>query len=246
MTANASQPNNTTGFQLKRSRLTLTTLELLSLELEIIRLQLTEQAQLAPNLLHDMPVILSLEKVALPEKTCNVNAIVHECERMGLRIIAIRAQAHWRPYLKSIEIAYLPTLSAQSDEPISKPQRQITEQTPNPEPKPASPTHIVVNRPVRSGQQVIAPEGDLIVLAPVSAGAELLAKGNIHIYGPLRGRALAGIEGNTKAGIFCLQFAAELVAIAGHYMTEMAPFQSFWQKGAHIFREGENLQILPL
>ncbi|MGI0116962.1 septum site-determining protein MinC [Zooshikella sp. RANM57] len=246
MTANASLPQNATGFQLKRSRLTLTTLELLSLELEVIRLQLTEQAKLAPNLLHDMPVILSLEKAALPEKTCNINAIIHECERMGLRIIAIRAPAHWRPYLKTTEIAYLPTLSAQSDEPISKPQRQTVEQTTNSEPKPIHPKHVVVNKPVRSGQQVIAPEGDLIVLAPVSAGAELLAKGNIHVYGPLRGRALAGIEGNTNSGIFCLQFAAELVAIAGHYMTEMTPFQSFWQKGAHIFREGENLQILPL
>lgn len=71
--------------------------------------------------------------------------------------------------------------------------------------------------PVRSGQQVYADQRDLTVLAAVGAGAEVIADGSIHIYGPLRGRALAGAQGFEQARIFCLEFHAELVAIAGHY-----------------------------
>lgn len=72
--------------------------------------------------------------------------------------------------------------------------------------------------PVRSGQQVYAENSDLIVLAPVSSGAELIADGCIHVYGVLRGRAIAGATGNPQARIFCKRFEADLVAIAGIYM----------------------------
>jgi septum site-determining protein MinC len=71
--------------------------------------------------------------------------------------------------------------------------------------------------PVRSGQQLYAENRDLTVLSTVGAGAEVIADGSIHIYGTLRGRALAGAQGNTDARIFCREFHAELVAIAGHY-----------------------------
>ena len=75
----------------------------------------------------------------------------------------------------------------------------------------------LVTRPVRSGQRVYAAGGDLSVIAAVSSGAELMADGNIHVYGPLRGRALAGMKGNTDARIFCQDLQAELVSVAGHY-----------------------------
>ena len=76
----------------------------------------------------------------------------------------------------------------------------------------------VITQPVRSGQQVFAPEGDLVILSSVNAGAELLAAGNIHVYGALRGRAMAGINGDATARIFSLQCNPELVAIAGEYL----------------------------
>uniref|UniRef100_UPI0025CCAC13 septum site-determining protein MinC n=1 Tax=uncultured Lamprocystis sp. TaxID=543132 RepID=UPI0025CCAC13 len=75
----------------------------------------------------------------------------------------------------------------------------------------------LVTRPVRSGQRVYAAGGDLSVIASVSSGAEVMADGNIHCYGPLRGRALAGARGNTEARIFCSDLQAELVSVAGHY-----------------------------
>jgi septum site-determining protein MinC len=75
----------------------------------------------------------------------------------------------------------------------------------------------LITRPVRSGQRVYAAGGDLSVVAAVSAGAELMADGNIHVYGALRGRALAGMKGDTEARIFCQNLEAELVSVAGHY-----------------------------
>lgn len=82
----------------------------------------------------------------------------------------------------------------------------------------ATPT-LVIDRPLRSGQQAYARGGDLVVLAAVNAGAEVIADGSIHIYAPLRGRALAGANGSTEARIFTTRFEAELVSIAGVYRT---------------------------
>jgi septum site-determining protein MinC len=77
---------------------------------------------------------------------------------------------------------------------------------------------LTVRQPVRSGQVVHVPHGDLVVLAPVSSGAELIADGNIHVYAPLRGRALAGAHNNADASIFCMSLEAEFVSIAGRYL----------------------------
>jgi septum site-determining protein MinC len=88
---------------------------------------------------------------------------------------------------------------------------------PSPEREPVAKTRLVT-QPVRSGSQIYARGADLIVTAAVSPGAEIMADGNIHVYGPLRGRALAGAAGDVEARIFCGRFEAELVAIAGHYL----------------------------
>lgn len=92
---------------------------------------------------------------------------------------------------------------------------------PPPSPQPASVTMAktrLITQPVRSGSQIYARGADLVVVAPVSPGAEIIADGNIHVYGPLRGRALAGAAGDVEARIFCGRFEAELVSIAGHYL----------------------------
>jgi septum site-determining protein MinC len=93
---------------------------------------------------------------------------------------------------------------------------------PSPPPQPASVPGAaktrLVTQPVRSGTQIYARGADLVVTAAVSPGAELVADGNIHVYGALRGRALAGASGDAQARIFCSRFEAELVSIAGHYL----------------------------
>jgi septum site-determining protein MinC len=90
----------------------------------------------------------------------------------------------------------------------------------------------LVTEPVRSGTQIYARGTDLVVTAAVSPGAELIADGNIHVYGALRGRALAGASGDSAARIFCSRLEAELVSIAGHYLvSEQLPAD---QRGAPV------------
>ena len=115
--------------------------------------------------------------------------------------------------------------------------------TVHPETLPGSAPNKIVQVPVRSGQQVYAPGGDLIVLAPVSAGAEILADGNIHVYAPLRGRALAGVRGNTEAIIFCQSLEAELISVAGEYKISEDLQEAFWKKPAKIMLKNERLAI---
>jgi septum site-determining protein MinC len=105
----------------------------------------------------------------------------------------------------------------------------------------------IITRPVRTGQQVYAKGGDLIVLALVSNGAEVIADGNIHVYAPLRGRALAGARGDSKARIFTTCMEAELVSIAGIYrsLDQDLP-ASISSKPAQISLEQDKIMIEPL
>lgn len=116
------------------------------------------------------------------------------------------------------------------------------------EPKPAdpSPATLIVTEPVRSGQRIFAERGDLVVLASVSSGAELMAQGNIHVYGPLRGRALAGVNGDKTARIFCQSLEAELIAIAGLYRTSEDLSPALRQQRVQAFLRDETLCVEPL
>ncbi|MBV1878834.1 MAG: septum site-determining protein MinC [Pseudomonadales bacterium] len=100
----------------------------------------------------------------------------------------------------------------------------------------------IISRQIRSGQQVYS-AADLIIIGNVNEGAEVLAQGNIHIYGTLRGRALAGVQGNTKARIFCQQLSAELIAIAGNFLPSEAIHQQNYPDPVQVYRNGENLEI---
>lgn len=108
-------------------------------------------------------------------------------------------------------------------EPVAPQPAAIAEPATSPAPEPASelppPRTIILDKPLRSGQRFYAKGGDLIVMAMISAGAEVIADGNIHVYAPLRGRALAGASGDKKARIFTTSLEAELVSIAGIYRT---------------------------
>ncbi len=87
------------------------------------------------------------------------------------------------------------------------------------EPTPAPAASLLIDQPVRSGQQILHPEGDITILGAVASGAEVMAGGSVHVYGALRGRAIAGFGGNRQARIFCRRLHAELLAIDGFYVT---------------------------
>jgi septum site-determining protein MinC len=101
----------------------------------------------------------------------------------------------------------------------------------------------VIRSPVRSGQMIVADQGDLTVIGTVASGAELIAAGNIHVYGTLRGRAMAGCHGNENAHIFCQNLDAELVAIAGLYQTSETLDQAARDRCTHIYLENEKLRM---
>jgi septum site-determining protein MinC len=105
---------------------------------------------------------------------------------------------------------------------------------------------LIQTAPVRSGQQVYADNRDLTITTTVGAGAEVIADGSIHIYGALRGRALAGAQGNAKARIFCREFHAELVAIAGHYKVLEDIPKELRGKPVQIWLDKEELKIAAL
>jgi septum site-determining protein MinC len=123
---------------------------------------------------------------------------------------------------------------------------------PVPAPPPApvaapSAAAMIVDTPVRAGQRIYARGCDLVVTAAVNSGAELIADGSIHIYAPLRGRALAGASGNTEARIFTLSMEAELVSIAGTYRTFEAGLpKEVAKKAAQVKLAGERIDVLPI
>mgnify|MGYP000439202486 CR=1 FL=1 len=125
------------------------------------------------------------------------------------------------------------------------------EPAPEPEPAAAPATAAstrIVDKPLRSGQRVYAAGGDIVVLAAVSPGAEVIADGSIHVYAPLKGRALAGARGDTSARIFTTHLEAELVSIAGVYRTfESAPDAAVAKKPAQIrLADASQIVIEPL
>jgi septum site-determining protein MinC len=112
--------------------------------------------------------------------------------------------------------------------------------------KPQAAPALMIDSPVRSGQSVFFPHGDVTVLGSISSGAEVMAGGSIHVYGALRGRALAGTSGNSRARIFCGRIEAELLAIDGYYRTADDVDASLRGKRAQAWLDGDKLMITAL
>lgn len=229
-------------FQLKGSMLAITVLELAHNDLERLDRQLTEKVAQAPQFFSNTPLVLALDKLPDGEGDLDLAALMALCRRHGLRTLAVRASRE--DDIAAAEALDLPVL------PPSGARERPLELTQKPPEKPAEPElkpSKIITSPVRGGQQVYAQGGDLIVLAPVSAGAELLADGNIHVYGPMRGRALAGIKGNAQARIFCQQMGAEMLSIAGHYkVAEDLRRDPLWGDAVHVSLSGDVLNITRL
>lgn len=193
-----------TAFTLKAGLTPVTTLHLQTCDLDDIHQALQEKAAQAPNMFRQLPCVLDFSGL---DSDIDLRALNQRCRDAGLLPIGVRAaQAHHKELLGDLSLTDFGKATSSAKQPESK----KTEAAPSPIP----PT--LHKFPVRSGQQVIA-EGDLIIFGLVSAGAEVLAGGSIHVYGPLRGRALAGIRGDRSAAISCQNMEAELVSVSGEY-----------------------------
>ncbi|MGH8213563.1 MAG: septum site-determining protein MinC [Rhodanobacteraceae bacterium] len=160
--------------------------------------------------------------------------------RLGLPLIA-KFRAQYEREAESVQ-------RAESMAPGSSGPHPAIAKAPEP-PAPAPATAVLAQhhaQPVRTGQQVYARSRDLVVVAPVANGAEVLADGNIHVYGPLRGRAFAGALGDEHACIFCSEFRAELVSIAGHYRVFEEIPKQYEGRAVQIALEDGKLKIANL
>lgn len=181
--------------------------------------------------------VLDLEALERPE-TLDLARVLPVLASKGIRAVALRHPDNAVASLaRAHGLAYVPAGPATARNAPGSPQ----------EAPPAEITTTIIDRPVRAGQQIYAKGGDLVVLAMVSAGAEVIADGNIHIYAPLRGRALAGARGKHDARIFVQAMEAELVSIAGVYRTiEQALPASIAGRPTQIYLEDERLVMQAL
>lgn len=141
--------------------------------------------------------------------------------------------------LTAVELA-TPRVSVETPSPAPTPTELET-----PDPSPAAP--LIVRKTLRSGQRLVAPEGDLIIIGMVGQGAEIIATGNIYVHGPLRGKAIAGAKGNTNAFIMATEYDPELIAIAGVYsIIENPESTPLHKQSVMIQLEGDSLKFESL
>lgn len=247
------------AFELKSAALTLVAVMLKTTDLARLSQALDERFADAPGLFDNDPVAIDLSHVRDAEEPIDFVVLTHLLRGHKMLPVAVKAGN-----LQQMEDALAAGLSeAHGSGPGALPVRQHTPVDPGgeaparaatpapaaePEPVPDAPrSALVIDKPLRSGQRVYAKGSDLIVLAVVSFGAEVIADGNIHVYAPLRGRALAGALGDTSARIFTTCMEPQLLSIAGIYRTtEHELPAAVLGKPAQVRLAGEKLVVEPL
>ncbi|SEP17478.1 septum site-determining protein MinC [Aquisalimonas asiatica] len=228
------------ALELKGRMMTLTVLRLLTPDVKHLGRELEQRMQQAPDFFRQLPLILDVEAVADTDLHLDLPGFVGLLRAREFLPVGIRGgDDRWR---SAAEQAGIGVFTGGSEAPAARRAEPEPAATPEPETSPST----TVLQQVRSGQQVYARGGDLIILSSVSPGAEVLADGNIHIYGGLYGRALAGVRGDTGARIFCMGFNAELVTVAGTYLVNEQFDKAYLGQAVQVLRDGEELRIRPL
>lgn len=231
------------ALEIKSASLTVPALRFASNELPVIESSLREKISQAADFFRDSPVMMDLQSLNEQALTIDIAALVKLLRELGLVPIGLRGgteEQNKNALALGISRHALPASNNKSRESA----------TANPAPAPrAEPAKAAVNtlitQPVRSGQRVYS-SGDLTVTATVSAGAEIMAEGNIHVYGSLRGRALAGVLGDTSSRIFCTDLQAELISIAGIYKLRDDIPRDDQHKAAHVSLDDQMIVIKDL
>ncbi|MCC5859417.1 MAG: septum site-determining protein MinC [Ectothiorhodospiraceae bacterium] len=224
------------ALELKGRMMTLTVLRLLNPSVEILAEAVDRKVEEAPDFFRHLPVILDVEAVADTDLHLDLAGLVGLLRAREFVPVGIRGGDG--PWLQAAEAAGLGVFGGGGEPPA--PARKAEAEAPDRSPS------LVITQPVRSGQQLYARGGDLIILSSVSPGAELLADGHIHVYGTLNGRALAGVRGDAGARIFCQGFRAELVSVAGTYSVNEQFDPSLLGRPVQVSLAGESLDIRRL
>jgi septum site-determining protein MinC len=229
------------SFQIKADLVPLTVFKLNRLDLAVIENQLKNTLKKAPNYFAHAPVLIDVTDLAEQEHL-DLNGLQQLFREHRLISVALRGA---NPNLADQAHKAGLALFNNSTKNSFKTEKPDTKEPKSISTNPNKTATKLITKPVRAGTQIYAKGGDLIILAAVNPGAECLADGNIHVYGPLRGKALAGISGDKDARIFCRSLEAELIAIAGHYqIKEHLKFSSKLNEGMiQIYLEHEKIQI---
>ncbi|ABF13952.1 septum site-determining protein MinC [Candidatus Palibaumannia cicadellinicola] len=221
----------------KGSNFTLLVIHIYDAPIEVIIQAIQDKITQAPQLLKNAPVILNVASLS-PE--CNWINLLKAILSTGLHVVAVSG-CNNSTLKNDIIISGLPLItegqtlqcSSYTTTPI-KSTLSINNKTK------------LIHTPIRSGQQIYAKNSDLVITNNVSAGAELIADGNIHIYGMMRGRALAGASGDSHCQIFCSYLFPELVSIAGQYWIDDQIPAELLGKAGRIYLHCDALSIQPL
>jgi len=247
--------------QLKGSVITTFILELYHYSTSEFTQQLKDKINQAPAFFEQSPVVISLEKLENDPLETDLTELVSICRQYKLQPMAFRCEdARFIPLIAKTGLVHLPVnasrasikeevdLSGSADIQTPPVQNSVSKNSVQADQRdsPELRKNKIISRPVRSGQQVYAEGADLIILSQVSEGAEVLADGNIHVYGTLRGRALAGVKGDTSARVFCKRLEAELISIAGHFMLSDSLREKVWEQSAQVFLDQQTLQVEAL
>jgi len=243
--------------ELKIGQVGIANLRVRTLDVAKLVAEMRERVQRAPKLFERAAVVVDFGSLSRCPDAATARELVSGLQQAGVLPVALAfgtteveklSREIGLPLLAKFRAQYERAVEAVAPAPAPVERAPIREEPAQPAPAavpPGSPG-LVHTAPVRSGQQVYAQNRDLTVCAPVGAGAEVIADGSVHIYGPLRGRALAGALGDTNARIFCREFHAELVAVAGHYKVLDEIPASLHGKAVQVWLQNDKLHIEEL
>ncbi|WP_226469838.1 septum site-determining protein MinC [Luteimonas panaciterrae] len=263
-TPSSQIPNYELAGELKIGQVGIANLRVRTLDVAQLAQEMRERVARAPKLFARAAVIVDFGGLAATPDAATARALLEGLKDAGVLPVALAygssdneklAVELGLPLLAKFRAQYESSAEAAAPAPApqaaSAPSPQAAPEPAAPPPRSAAPAPggepgMIQATPVRSGQQIYADNRDLTVLTTVGAGAEVIADGSVHIYGALRGRALAGAQGNEKARIFCREFHAELVAVAGHYKVLDEIPKDLHGKAVQVWLEKEELKIAAL
>jgi septum site-determining protein MinC len=257
MSVTSANPDYEQAGELKIGQVGIANLRVRTLDVEQLSREMRERVERAPKLFGRAPVIIDFGGLAQMPDVTTAQALLDGLRGAGVLPVGLSygtreteqlAEQLKLPLLAKFRAQYEPVAvaSAAAPAPPAARRESVAAETAPAKAPQASGTSspgLVQKTPVRSGQQLYAENRDLTVLNTVGAGAEVISDGSIHIYGTLRGRALAGAQGNTDARIFCHEFHAELVAIAGHYKVLEDVPKELRGKPVQVWLEKDQLMI---
>ena len=239
------------SFDLKSAHLPVVAVMIKSADLTVLRADLAARIGSDSEFFDNDPVLLDLSAIHDSPDALDFSALLQDLRQYRTRPVAVRGgntaqmqAAHDAGLIAAPDAPHGPTAVSAPRQVVHEVVQEVIREVQVSVPAPGA---LVVDKPLRSGQRVYARDTDVVVLAMVSFGAEVIADGNVHVYAPLRGRAVAGARGNTQARIFSTCMEPQLVSIAGIYRALETDLPADVRgKSAQVRLDGEKLLIEPL